>query len=87
MTTRCKLYCSEKSQSYPGQAAQIKLGALYPGETGVKAEDYENKMFGLSTPSATFTMTIANTAAAAQFETGKFYYIDISEVPADRQKP
>lgn len=87
MSTRCKLFCKSKSSSYPGQGSQIVLEAVYPGETGVKAVDYENAMFGRATPNASFTMFVQNQSAEDQFFAGKFYYVDITEVPADRQKP
>jgi hypothetical protein len=87
MSVRCKLFCKSKSSAYPGQGSQVVLEAVYPGETGVKATDYENAMFGRATPNASMTMFVQNPTAEEQFQAGKFYYIDFTEVPADRQKP
>ena len=41
----------------------------------------EDQRFNKATPSATVTMQVDNPAALEQFELGKYYYFDMTQVP------
>ena len=53
--------------------AEIKLAPVY---------DEANKNWSKWTPQGEITMAITNPEAVAQFELGKFYYVDFTPAPA-----
>ena len=76
MATRAKMTC--RSVEDFGWSKKVTLAVVYaPDANG------EDANFTKATPSGEFWMTIDNPAASVQFEPGKSYYIDVSEVPAE----
>lgn len=75
MSVRAKFRCDsiEVSPNVAGDESLkvIKLSAVYSGSK-------ENEEFFKWTPSASISLGTVNTAAAAQFEVGKEYYVDFS---------
>lgn len=69
---RCKFKCFQNSNNDKGEHT-IRLHAVYEGEG-------ENKKFWKYTPSGMLEFQCINDEASIQFEVGKEYYIDISEV-------
>lgn len=60
---------------FDGEVKQIKMSAVY-------STSGENADFTRATPSGEFSIFIApETKASTFFETGKSYYLDISEAP------
>lgn len=70
MGTRCKFVCSWKQESASGFL--ISLNAVTSGSE-------ENSQFFKFTPGGTLNLYTVNETAAAQFELGKEYYIDITK--------
>lgn len=73
MSVRAKFKCVSKqpNQYNPQDGDVIKLSAVVSGSA-------ENESFFKWTPSAEMSLATVNPSAAAQFEVGKEYYIDIS---------
>ena len=67
---RCKVACSSKVNLGDGGF----LLAFYT----VYAGSEENDKYFKATPSGSFTLQTVNSAAAANFEIGKQYYVDFS---------
>ena len=75
MATRCKFVCNSVEDF--GQTKQVKLTVTYaPDANG------ENANFTKATPWGECKLSIDNPDASVQFEPGKYYYADFSEVPA-----
>lgn len=72
MTVRCKFKCYSIEHTEVG-AANLKFRAVTSGSD-------ENKQFFKWTPSGELSVATVNTEAAAQFEPGKEYYLDITAV-------
>lgn len=71
---RAKFLCDDVS-TYKGTDNEIvKLSAVHGGD-----KNEEDNQFSEATPSGQLQMTISNPAAKGFFETGKKYYLDISE--------
>ena len=78
MTVRAKLYVAKIERgSYDPEAVTVTMQAVTRGE--------ENKEWAAATPTATFTATIKNPAAALPFINGlgKEFYVDITPVVAE----
>lgn len=73
-TVRCKFKCYSVERTESG-ASNITLRAVTSGSE-------ENKKFFKWTPSAELKLATVNPEAAAQFEPGKEYFIDITAVTA-----
>ncbi len=69
MTVRCKFKCESKTQTTGGFSISL---------TPVTCGSKENEAFFKWTPWGKFELGTINAEAAAQFEPGKEYYIDIS---------
>lgn len=76
MAVRAKFRCSSIEDF--GYNKRVSLQAVYEGSLG---ENEENKRFTKATPWGELKMTVDNPAAAIQFEIGKEYYLDFTEVP------
>lgn len=78
MTTRCKFRCTSKvrTEAEHGVFSTIEL---YPVTGGSE----ENESFWEATPQGKLEFGTVNDSAAAEFEPGKEYYIDISLVPTE----
>lgn len=75
MTVRAKLQLISQTESHYNRTAKVlKFQAVYDEDTP------ENIRFQKYTPSASAEFTIDNPAAIEQFELGKFYYVDFTEV-------
>ena len=75
MATRCKFMCNSVEDF--GQTKRVKLSVVYaPDANG------EDANFTKATPWGEATLSIDNPKASCQFEPGKYYYADFSEVPA-----
>lgn len=75
MKTRCKFRCESITRNaYYGT---IKLVAVH--DSKINTEDHA---FNTATPSGTLEMTVCPVAKADFFTPDKYYYLDISEVPA-----
>jgi hypothetical protein len=72
MDARAKFQCSHATKDMYGWEYQFT--AIYDNSTP------EDQRFTKSTPSGKLTMRVDNPAVS--FEPGKFYYLDIGEVPA-----
>jgi hypothetical protein len=72
MATRCKFVCNFKSQQPQGDSAvsYLQFSPVYSGSE-------ENKQFFAATPGGSLQFYTVNANAAAGFEQGKEYYIDI----------
>lgn len=78
-TVRCKFRCNAKIEhpdTGDGPFWNIRMTAVYEGDSAVQAAS-ENAIFGKYTPSGDLTLTLRNQGAAAQFEQGEEYYLDI----------
>ena len=74
MTVRCKFSCREvKESGQSDDAFYVTLDAVYDPDP-----ESENGRFFKYTPSGTLALGTINASAAAQFEIGKEYYLDIS---------
>lgn len=73
MTVRAKLQVTKITKTTWGQTI-LNFSAIY--DTMIP----EDQRFQKATPSANFDITIDNPTALAQFELGKFYYIDFTPV-------
>lgn len=73
MSIRCKFRCDSVERF--AEASSIKLHAVTDGSS-------ENKQFFKWTPSGQLAVAMVNQEAAAQFEPGKDYYIDITPAAA-----
>jgi hypothetical protein len=73
MATRAKFVCSQTTQ-YMGGSKQAVLSAV------TDDGDPENKAFWSATPSGRIEIHVSNPDAAEQFEAGKAYYVDFTEV-------
>lgn len=89
-TTRCKFFVTDigrrmgqrrtvdketgKEKWVPAEVQTIKLSPVY----GNNDPNHENTKFWEASPSGSFELGTINAAAAAIFELGKEYYIDIS---------
>lgn len=74
-STRAKFLCNS-IEKFGGESCQVKMSAVYaPDANG------EDANFTKATPWGELKMAIDNPAAACQFEPGKYYYIDIHQVP------
>lgn len=77
---RCKMLCNTLAQRSHGNGhvgIQIELGAVYSNDP-----QSENKSFADATPTASLKMDISpGRPAAAYFQIGKEYYVDIHEAP------
>lgn len=71
MATRFKVACNHKQLSSDGK--DVYLLSFNPVYSGSE----ENKKFFKSTPGGIFQFHTINAEAAAQFEIGKEYYVDI----------
>jgi len=75
---RAKMRAMTVKPSYATGSAEIMLMAVYEKEG-------PNRKWALATPMGQLTMTIDNPRAAAFFEQGRTYYIDIVECPDEEQ--
>jgi hypothetical protein len=84
MSVRCKFVVSSVELfAEPKGAALVKMRPVYrPKNDGSNTyyENSENEAFGKSTPSGEFTAFLANPDAAAQFQPGQEWYIDLTPV-------
>lgn len=74
MTVRCKFKCVSKTPYSDTAAAAVKFLAVTSGSP-------ENEKFFKWTPNGSLDIGTINEEAAAEFEPGKEYYLDIT--PAD----
>lgn len=81
MTVRAKVQVqSITHHMWNAKAATVKLAPVY--------DTKNNKSWSEATPSGSIELTITNPAALAQFELGKFLFVDFSDAPekeADEQ--
>lgn len=80
MTVRAKVYLHTRSE-FGGEARQLKFFCVHDNLTE------ENARFTKYTPSGEITMYVDNPTALAQFQFGKFYYVDFIEVEGESTKP
>lgn len=86
MIVRCCLKCTSKklspltlSDGSVVEGAHLEFNAIYECDPSKRVAQVD--VFGPFTPSAQFRLFIANPAAHAQYEEGKFYYFDSVPVP------
>lgn len=75
MRVRAKFRCNSVEDF--GYSRKVKLAPVYEGPLG---DNEENKRFTKATPTGELWMTIDNPEAGVQFEAGKEYYLDFSDV-------
>ncbi len=73
MTVRCKFTCMDKTENTDG--VEVTFSPVTSGSA-------ENERFFSFTPWGELKFGTFNEDAAAQFEVGKEYYVDVSAVPA-----
>lgn len=79
-TVHARFYVSQITEYSYGQGTkEVTLQAVSRGP--------ENKEWSAATPSGRIVMTINNTAAAAQFFTGKEYLVTFELAPDPADKP
>lgn len=76
-SVRAKVHCYSATKKEEGQNQNIVLSAV---------TDESNKEWAAATPLLNLSMEIKNPDAQI-FESGKRYYVDISEVPAPEPAP
>lgn len=73
MTVRAKLQLQSVTQhAWSADAKTLKFGVQYD------ASIPEDQKFCKATPSGSIEIQVDNPAAVAQFELGKFYYVDFA---------
>jgi hypothetical protein len=76
MTVRAKFFVSEKREvGHPNQPQNSEYIVLSPVTSG----SAENESFYRYTPIGKIELGVMNPEAAAQFEVGKYYYIDFTK--------
>lgn len=82
MPVRAKFKVTQKTQHEPWSFEADKVTPKFiPTQVTlapVMAKSGEDSIFGAATPSGEIRMMIQNDQAAAQFEPGKAYYIDLT---------
>lgn len=73
---------SVKPYGYPNQITQeeVTFNAVSKSDGYPSDGSDENNTFAKFSPSATFTINIANPALIGKFENGKEYYVDFTPV-------
>ena len=75
MAVRAKVCCNAKTSN------EVHFYTVYENAES-KAADPENVRFTKATPWGDIKLGVDNPAALAQFEVGKYYYVDFVPVPA-----
>lgn len=70
-TADCSLYNDETKQNEIKKVKSLTFLPVYSGSE-------ENKAFFAATPTLTFSFGTVNEAAAAMFQQGKEYYVDLT---------
>lgn len=73
MGTRLKVTCFEIAEQKWGTSPSVKVLKFRPVTSGSK----ENESFYSATPGGELVFSVVKLDAAAQFEVGKEYYVDI----------
>lgn len=63
-------------ESFGGTSKKINMSPVYEGQLG---PNEENRRFSQATPNGSFTMTVDNPYASAQFEPGQEWYFNLEK--------